>query len=213
VLKQVHPEVLRFFLLSHHYRSPLDYSDVSVQEAAAGLDRLYGVLQRVDEALAGRDAPAQVPASELSDETRAVHEAVLGLLFQFENAMNDDFNTAEALGHVHKCARQVGGFLHEGFDPSPKNLAVVRYAADSLRKVGGVLGLLQEAPETYFGAKKQGAVEARGLDPATIEAKIAARNQARREKEWKRADAIRDELAGLGVVLEDGPGGTTWKVK
>jgi len=213
VLKQVHPEVLRFFLLSHHYRSPLDYSDVSVQEAAAGLDRLYGVLQRIDEAMADREAPAQVPANELSDETRAVHEAVLGLFFQFENAMNDDFNTAEALGHVHKCARQVGAYLHEGFDPSPKSLAVLRYAAESLRKLGGVLGLLQAEPEAYFGAKKQGAVEAKGLDPATIEAKIAERNQARKDKDWKRADAVRDELTALGVVLEDGPGGTTWKVK
>jgi len=213
VLKKIHPEVLRFFLLSHHYRSPLDYSDVSVQEAAAGLDRLYGLLQRIDEALAGREAPAQVPASELSDDTRAVHEALLGLFFQFENAMNDDLNTAEALGHVHKCARQVGAFLHEGFDPNPRNLAVLRYAAESFRKLGGVLGLLQESPAAYFGTKRQEAVDAKGLDPAMIEAKIAERKQARADKDWKRADDIRDELAALGVVLEDGPEGTTWKVK
>jgi len=213
VLKQVHPEVLRFFLLGHHYRSPLDYSDVAVQEAAAGLERLYGLLQRIDEALEGRDAPAQVPVGELGDEARGVHEAVLGLLFQFEGAMNDDFNTAEALGHVHKCARQVGGFLHEGFDPAAKNLAVLRYAAESFRKVGGVLGLLNDDPAAYFGAKKQGAVEAKGLDPAAVEAKIAERAAARKAREFQRADAVRDELAALGVVLEDGPGGTTWKMK
>ena len=213
VLQQVHPEVLRFFLLSHHYRSPLDYSDVSVQEAAAGLDRLYAVLQRVDEALEGRDAPAQVPSDELSNGARATHEAVLGLFFQFEGAMNDDFNAAEALGHLHKCARQVGAFLHEGFEPRPGSLAVLRYAAESLRKLGGVLGLLQEAPEAYFGAKKQGAVEAKGLDAAAIEAKIAERVAARKARDWKLADAIRDELAAQGVILEDGPGGTTWKIK
>ncbi len=213
VLKQVHPEVLRFFLLSHHYRSPLDYSDVAVKEAAAGLDRIYGLLRRIDEALAGRKAPSQVPVSELTNGARAAHEAVLGLLFQFEDAMNDDFNTAEALGHLHRCARQVGSFLHEGFDPNPKNLAVLRYAAQSIRALGEVLGLLREMPEAYFGAAKQGAVEAKGLDPAAVEAKIDERNQARKDKDWKRADAVRDELAALGVVLEDGPGGTTWKIK
>jgi cysteinyl-tRNA synthetase len=213
VLKQVHPEVLRFFLLSHQYRSPVDYSDVSVQEAAAGLDRLYGLLARIDEGLAGREAPAQVPVGELANGARAAHEAVLALLFQFEEAMNDDFNTAEALGYLHKCARQVGAFLHEGFEPSPRNLAVLRYAAESIRRVGGVLGLLQEPPSAYFGALRQGAAAAKGLDPAAVEAKIAERIQARKDKDWKRADALRDELAAWGVVLEDGPGGTTWKVK
>ncbi|MDW7710157.1 MAG: cysteine--tRNA ligase [Deferrisomatales bacterium] len=213
VLRQVHPEVLRFFLLSHHYRSPLDYSEGAVREAAAGLERLYGLLGRIGEALDGRDAPAQVPVAELSNGARATHEAVLGLLFQFEDAMNDDFNTAEALGHLHRCARQVGSFLHEGCEPSPKNLAVLRYAAQSVRGLGGVLGLLQAPPEAYFGAVKQGAVEARGLDPAEVEAKIAERNRARKEKDWMRADAVRDELAALGVVLEDGPAGTTWKLK
>jgi cysteinyl-tRNA synthetase len=213
VLRTVPAEVLRFFLLSHHYRSPVDYSDASLVEAAAGLDRLYGLLQRVDESLAGKDVSSQVPAAELGNGERAVHEAVLGLFFQFESAMNDDFNSAEALGHLHKCARQVGAFLHEGFEPRPGSLAVLRYAAESLRKLGGVLGLLQEAPAAYFGAKKQGAVEAKGLDAAAIEAKIAERVAARNARDWKLADAIRDELAAQGVILEDGPGGTTWKIK
>ncbi|MBI5015977.1 MAG: cysteine--tRNA ligase [Deltaproteobacteria bacterium] len=213
VLKAVHPEVLRTFLLSHHYRSPVDYSDESLRDAAAGLDRLYGLLRRVDEVLAGRAAPAQVPAAQLGDAERAVHEGVLALFNEFEDAMNDDFNTAEALGHVHRLVRQVGAFLHEGVDPRPGTLAVLRYAAESLRRLGAVLGVLKEEPVAYFAAKREGALESSDLDPAAVEAKIAERAEARKAKDWKRGDAIRDELLARGIVLEDGPAGTTWKVK
>jgi cysteinyl-tRNA synthetase len=213
VLKVVRPEVLRIFLLSHHYRSPVDYSDESLRDATAGLDRLYGLLQRIDEVLSGREAPAQVPVAELGEGDRALHEAVLALFNEFEEAMNDDFNTAEALGHMHRCVRQVGSFLHEGVEPRPGTLAVLRYAAESLRRLGGVLGILKEDPAVYFGAKRQGALEGLGLDVAAIEAKIAERAEARKAKDWKRGDAVRDELLARGIVLEDGPKGTTWKVK
>jgi cysteinyl-tRNA synthetase len=213
VLKAVPPEVLRAFLLSHHYRSPIDYSEESLRDAAAGLDRLYGLLARADEFLGVGGAPPQVPMEELGETERAVHEAVLGLFFEFEEAMNDDFNTAGALGHLHRCARHVGSFLHEGREPTPAGLAVIRYAVESLRRLGRVLGLLQQAPAEYFGSKKREAIGDLGLSEAEVEGRIAERAQARAARDWKRADAIRDELLEKGIVLEDSPKGTTWKAR
>jgi cysteinyl-tRNA synthetase len=213
VLARVHPEVLRLFLLSHHYRSPVDYTDSSLRDAAASLDRLYGTLERLGQALAGQAVPSQVPVAELGNGERSVHEAVLALFNEFDEAMNDDFNTAEALGHLHRCARQVGAYLHEGFEPSERSLAVLGYAADSLRRLGGVLGLLQADPAAYFQGQRQEGLEQAGLDDAAIEARIAERTAACQAKDWARADQVRDELAGLGIELKDGPEGTTWTVK
>lgn len=213
ILKTVRPEVLRLFLLSHHYRSPVDYSDGPINDAASSLDRFYGLLNRIDETLKGKEVPPQVPSSELGPAAKAVHEAVLGLHFQFETAMNDDFNTAEALGHMHKCSKQVGSFLHESFEPIPKNLTVLKYAAESFRKIGEVLGLLGDNPKAYFTEKKKQALKKLGMTVEDVEGKIAERAEARKTRNWARADAVRDELADLGIIMEDGADGTKWSVK
>ena len=92
-------------------------------------------------------------------------------------------------------------------------MAVLNYAAASLKKVGAVLGLLIRSPAEYFGAKRQSGLESLGLDAAAIEAKIEERAAARKAKDWARADAVRDELLAQGIVLEDGPKGTTWKMR
>jgi cysteinyl-tRNA synthetase len=178
-----HPEVLRFFLLSSHYRGPMNYSPDQLDLAEAGLNRFY---------IALRDLPvASGTAGEPSAATRAFHEA-----------MDDDFNTPEAIAVLQGLARELNTARAAGAD----SREVARLAGE-LRTLAGALGLLQMPPEQWFRAGAAG-----GLGDADIEALIAARLEARRQKNWAESDRIRKELADQGVILEDKPGGTTvWR--
>ncbi len=200
VLKKVHPEVLRYFLLSHHYRSPVDYSDTSLTDAKAGLDRLYGLTGRLEEAASGAS-----PAADAGP----LAEALKTLIREFSEAMDDDFNTAGAIGQLHVAARAVGAYLHEGgSDP-----AVASAALEAFRKVGKVLGILEKPAAEYEEELKADAMAGGGVDAAWVEGLIRERADSRKAKNFARADEIRKELLDRGIVLEDGPQGTTWKVK
>ncbi len=188
VLPAVHPEVLRFFLLSHHYRSPVDYSDVSVREAAAGLDRLYAVLQRVDEALEGRDAPAQVPVRRALQRRPGDPRGRARTVLRVREAMNDDFNTAEALGHLHRAPGRWGRTCTRASSRSARCLAVLALrGGTACESSGGVLGLLQETPRRTSGRRRRGP-GAGGPRRAAIEAKIAERIAARADQGLVEAD-------------------------
>jgi cysteinyl-tRNA synthetase len=183
-----HPEVLRFFLLSSHYRGPMNYSPDQLAQAEAGLNRLYTAL---------RDVP-QVGGPGKSDKLHAPTAATR----DFDAAMDDDFNTPEAIAVLQGLARE----LNTARTAHESHRAAL--LAGELRALGGVLGFLKLAPEAWFRA---GATQA-GLADADIEARIAARLAARKAKQWAESDRIRDELAAAGVVLEDKPGGvTTWR--
>jgi cysteinyl-tRNA synthetase len=181
--KVKHPEVLRFFLLSSHYRGPMNYSPDQLDQAEAGLNRLYTALRDV-----------AVVGGELHEPTRAT--------VQFEAAMDDDLNTPEAIAVLQGLARELntaqsGGDVHKA-----------RLLAGELRALGHVLGVLKLDPEAWFRAGSAGG----GLPDAQIDALIAARLAARKAKNWPESDRIRDELAAAGVILEDKPGGTTtWR--
>jgi cysteinyl-tRNA synthetase len=180
-----HPEVLRFFLLSSHYRGPMNYSPEQLEQAEAGLNRLYTALRDVPAAEAGA-TPASSAASKAFDE-----------------AMDDDFNTPEAIAVLQGLARELNTAR-----ALPGASARSRELAGDLRALGGVLGVLRVPSEQWFRA----GANAGGLSDADIEAKIAARLDARKAKNWPESDRIRNELAKAGVVLEDKPGGaTTWR--
>src|SRR5690606_1401131 len=201
------PEVLRYFLVSSHYRGPVNYSLVQIEQADAALVRLSTALRDVE------------PAHEYmpGEATR-----------RFEAAMDDDFNTPEALAALQSLATEINktkdartknaGAKEAGDAPDAARLAA------ELRGLGGVLGLLQSPAEAYLrkpkalppadgeGAAQQGAAERPALSDTEIGTMIAARREARAGRNFKESDRIRDELTAAGVVLEDKPDGTTrWR--
>ncbi|HEX9803103.1 MAG TPA: DALR domain-containing protein, partial [Gammaproteobacteria bacterium] len=180
VLKQYDAEVIRYFILTSHYRSPLNYSDAHLDNAKGGLTSLYTALRGLDV------ASVTAGESEYSD--------------RFYAAMDDDFNTPEALAVLFELAREVNRYRSE----EPQRALQL---AAQLKQLGALLGLLQRDPEAYL----KGGTAAGGPDDAAIEALIAARLQARAEKNWAEADRLRDELKAQGILIEDGPQGTTWR--
>ena len=182
VLKLYPAEVVRYFIVSSHYRSPLNYSDAQLDQARAALGRLYIALRKMPAATAPADS-----------EYRS----------RFAAAMDDDFNTPIAMSVLFDLAREVNTLRDTKPAEAPPLAAL-------LKELGGLLGLLETDPDAYL----QGGAEAgEGLPAAEVEKLIAARRAARANKDWKEADRLRAALDVAGIVIEDGPAGTTWRRK
>lgn len=182
VLKHYQPEEVRFFILNSHYRSQLSYSDEQLEKARASLARLYTALRNLPSATAG----------DVGLEYRQ----------RFVQAMNDDFNTAVAVSELFAIAHEINRLRET-------DLLVASKLGALLRELGGILGVLQADPEAYLhGASPTGDS---GLTTEQIEQFVAERLQARKARNWTESDRIRDLLKARGVILEDGPQGTTWR--
>ena len=181
ILEKYPAEVVRYFLVSSHYRSQVDYSEDNLEEAGRSLTRLYHALRGI------------VPAKE-SDVPETDHDR------EFTAAMDDDFNTAGAIAVLHAVANEINQFRRLGEEMPAKQAAAV------LVRLGSVLGILQQDPEMFFQSDTGSELTAED-----IEAMIQARADARKAKNFAEADRIRDELADKGIILDDSREGTTWR--
>ena len=179
VLARYHPEVIRYFMLSSQYRSPVNYSDEVMEQMREALEGLY---------IALRDLPQEPEFEEVSQPYEIA----------FQLAMDDDFNTPKGLAVLFDLAKQINRVR-------TSDAALAAQLAATLRRLGDVLGLLRTDPTEFLQ---------RGFDVAQvdeIDGLIKAREKARADKEWQKADEYRDALLALGVELEDAPGGTIWR--
>jgi cysteinyl-tRNA synthetase len=189
VMPRLRPEVLRTFLVSSHYRGPVNYTEENLKQADAVLQRFYLALRDV--------APGKAEAGE---GTR-----------NFTAAMDDDFNTPEALAAMQSVARELN-VAKAGGDSGRAGVL-----AAELRQLGSLLGILECEPAAWLATRSEltgGVAEGEGtVDPAEIERLVQARIAARKARDWAESDRIRDALAARGILLEDGPAGTSWRRK
>jgi cysteinyl-tRNA synthetase len=203
ILKNYRPEEVRYFILTSHYRSPLSYDNEHLDNARAALTRFYTAL---------RGLPAD--AESAGGKAKAFAE-------RFRETMDDDFNTPEALAVLFDLVRELNRVREEDIDKAAG-------LAAELRRLGGILGLLQDDPESFLKGKPahsfvsaeplvgHGSIDGKaeisgGFSEAEIESLIQQRADARNSKDWAEADRVRNQLQEAGIALEDGPQGTSWR--
>ncbi|MBC8414061.1 MAG: cysteine--tRNA ligase [Nitrospira sp.] len=204
ILEKYEPEVVRYFLLSAHYRSPIEFSDAQLNESEHSIDRYYTTALRVREFLShtgGKDKPGN------PNELQGLMDSFMG---KFTGAMNDDFNTASALGYLFELIRELNKYL----DAKPSGQGareVVQRVNEMLLETGGVLNIFNKSPEEWYSALIK--VKKLALSEELLLQKIELRKAARDNKDWSEADRVRDELYEQGIILEDKPDGTSWRVR
>ena len=184
-------EAVRLFVIGTHYRSPLEFSPDRLDESGRALTRLYETLARTDDAV-------QVPANTQPDQP---------VMDEFRTAMDDDMNTARAIGVVFETVRTMNRLLDEN------QTAAVVPLRRAITEIASVLGVATQEPRVVLERAKHDHLTDADIDPAAIERLIADRNAARQARDFKQADAIRAELKAKGIVLEDTAAGTVWKIE
>jgi len=215
VVEETDRETVRLLLLSHHYRSPVDFSRKALSEASENMDRFYLLLEEIQNRIKVSSPPQELTEAMLANISpgeKTSLEPLLNFRERFEEAMDDDFNTALAIGQIYDMARVLNRILrHPGENPA-LDLSLLAMGRDYLETQGAVLGLFQFQPGAYLGGKRKKGLKRVSLDESEISRLVRERELAREAKDWKRADEIRENLATHNIILEDGPDGTRWRV-
>lgn len=197
ILKQFNGETLRYFLLLTHYKSPIDFSFEGLSSAKEALNRYYNFIKRLEDTKF---------ATENYKEDIPLKREVEQIIDNFNEAMDDDFNAPKAIGIIFHAIKQFNIYLDEceRENKKPENAIKSRFL-EYMKKIADVIGVFDASSKKWFASGD--------IDNKWIEEKIRERNEARKLKDFKKADAIRDELISKGVVLEDTKGSTKWKIK
>ncbi len=201
ILKKFPAQVVRFYLLATHYRSPLDFDDEKLEAAGKGLERLQTAYRLLQEKKSGLENDSR--AGETSPGAQQFRDQINEARRKFEEAMNDDFNTALSIAVFFDFARTINTYLASG-PTGAEALPALKEGEELYTLLGSVLGL-------QFADKKAGPTDTKRAEE--VEALIQKRQEAKSSKDYRTADAIRDELKKMGVILEDTPGGTRWRNK
>jgi cysteinyl-tRNA synthetase len=222
IFKDWQPDVIRLFLLSQHYRSPVDFSFDSLSKAKSGLDRFYMTLKAVQDEMtkpvASNTPSLPSPLKESGHGGASVikecRQSLESFKTRFEEAMDDDFNTAQALGYLYDLQTHLNILLDiSKGHPTEGIISMLKQGLNHFSNTGWIFGLFQEDPETYLREQKKEGLKKLNLSEEEILQFIEERNVAREEKNWRRADEIRRDLLSRGIVLEDTPSGSIWKIK
>jgi len=206
VLKHHDPEALRLMVFTTHYRNPLDFSDTTLLEAQAGINRLYNCISDCAQLPDGKPSVPQVATNEERSKLQNLES-------RFKEAMDNDFNTAQALGTVFEAVKTINRIKQAlPKKPAIQDIDLLRETALTITSLADILGLLRRNPDEYFKDQQTKHLTAIDMTESELQQLIDDRNIARAHKDWSKADQIRDLLLEKNIELKDDPQGTTWKI-
>jgi cysteinyl-tRNA synthetase len=208
IRNQYHPEVIRFFIFSTHYRNPLDFSEAAMQDASAGLDRLYNCVHAID-GLTMEGDPTAPSVIGKKDKIK-----LTSMEERYQQAMDNDFNTAQAQAILFDTAKVMNKIERQlPKTPCCDDITLLKDSLVLFKKLAAIMGLLQENAADFLKKKKNALLQTLDIDESAIITLIKERDEARNSRNWSRSDEIRDLLLAKNIELKDGPTGTTWEVK